>query len=303
MFNTNVTTEQPPEDAKYSYSVISNSHQGVGFSYGGFPTTDPRAYNPSGDARIRRSGLAHEVGHNFGLQHQSDYDLFGQKVYEYTYGYDGLHGAIMGVDYAQSVHKWYIGHPSDSPSDLQDDVAQIAGKIKPFTNGGDGMRPDDYPTPWRRRWHPPARRERTAHPASSSGSPTPTAFRSLRRAGRRRSTWCRPTRRCSTPSWSCTGRTASWSRRRTAPTNDQHLATPYLPAGTYVVTVRSHGDYADLGQYDLTVHTSTGVAPAGTYNALPAPAGVRATAVAGPGVAVSWGAVTGCRRLHGRAQQ
>ena len=49
----------------------------------------------------------------------------------------------MGVDYAQSIHKWFIGHPSDSPSGLQDDVAVIAAKIRPFS-GGDGMRPDDY---------------------------------------------------------------------------------------------------------------------------------------------------------------
>ncbi len=51
----------------------------------------------------------------------------------------------MGVDYAQSVHKWFIGHGSNSASTLQDDIAVIANKIKAYQPaGGDGFRADDF---------------------------------------------------------------------------------------------------------------------------------------------------------------
>jgi hypothetical protein len=66
----------------------------------------------------------------------------GNKVNEYSSGYDALHGPIMGVDYARNVHKWFIGHPSNSATALQDDVAVIASKIRAREPaGGDGFLP------------------------------------------------------------------------------------------------------------------------------------------------------------------
>src|SRR5437016_7947317 len=144
MFGSGFTT--PPPSAPHSCCLIRNSHPDSqpGYSYLQFPTTTPSAFNSSGDARTRQSGLAHEIGHNFSLAHQADFDLLGEKTNEYSSGYDKLHGPIMGVDYAQDVHKWFIGHPSSSPSAVQDDVATIAGRIRTYA-GGDGFRPDDVP--------------------------------------------------------------------------------------------------------------------------------------------------------------
>lgn len=111
-FDVDVTTEKPT--VPFVWHVSSPSVSG-GYSYVGmFPNTSPQSFNQSADARTRQSGIAHEVGHNFGLSHQSDYDLLGNKTNEYSSGYDALHGPIMGVDYAQSVHKWFIGHASGS---------------------------------------------------------------------------------------------------------------------------------------------------------------------------------------------
>jgi regulation of enolase protein 1 (concanavalin A-like superfamily) len=142
-FNLDVTTVQPTVPT--AWGAIGNNIVG-GYSYVNvFPNTYPRSFNNSGDARTRVSGLAHEIGHNFGLSHQSDYDLLGNKTAEYSSGFDSLHGPIMGVDYAQSVHKWFIGHGAGSASTLQDDLAVISNRIKAYEPvGGDGFRADDF---------------------------------------------------------------------------------------------------------------------------------------------------------------
>ena len=143
IFNVDVSTEKPT--VPFAWHVSSPSISG-GYSYVGvFPNTSAQSFNNDSHARTRVSGIAHELGHNFGLNHQSDYDLLGTKTAEYSSGFDSLHGPIMGVDYAQSVHKWFIGHPSNSASSLQDDIAVIAGKIKARQTGNaDGFRVDDY---------------------------------------------------------------------------------------------------------------------------------------------------------------
>jgi hypothetical protein len=289
MFNTNVTTVRP--SVPFSYSMITNSNTGVGYSFGGFPTTTPRSYNPSGDARSRQSGIAHEIGHNFGLAHQSDFDLFGDKIREYSSGYDNLHGPIMGVDYAQSVHKWFIGHPSDSAARVQDDVQVIADKIKPYS-GGDGMRPDDVPNVIG------SARAMTNTAGVFSGSGIIE-------------------RLADADAWSFVSPGASMRLDLTPPvpsmldsklevysadgtllaaadgsTNDQHL-TVALPAGTYYAVVRSHGDYGDLGTYDLSVRSAGTLPVPPTYNSLPAPSGLTLSRGTGINVSASWGAVAG----------
>ncbi len=144
MFNTNVTTVQPPTTTPKAWSAIGNNRSGGFANTNQVPNSVPRSFNPSSDARSRQSGMAHELGHNWGLNHQSDFDLLGVETKDYTSGYDSLHGSIMGVDYAQSVHKWFIGHTVNA-SGLQDDMKVISDKIKSFEPvGGDGYRPDDF---------------------------------------------------------------------------------------------------------------------------------------------------------------
>ena len=252
MFDVDVTTVKPT--VPFAWHVSSPSITG-GYSYVGvFPQTSPQSFNNDGDARTRVSGIAHELGHNFGLNHQSNYDLLGNKTAEYSSGYDSLHGPIMGVDYAQSVHKWFIGHSSTSASTLQDDIAVIAGKIKARqTAGGDGFRADDY------------------------GGTIATA-QALKATSGSRSVSGIIERMSDVDTFSFTVGTggALISVVPTKPsgldakleiydssgvlvaasdgaTNDQQIVLP-VGTGTWYAMVSSHGDYGDVGMYDLTVN-------------------------------------------------
>jgi hypothetical protein len=290
MFNTNVTTIKPSN--AYSYSLITNDLQGAGYSYLQFNTGTPSAYNGSGDARTRQSGLAHEIGHNFSLAHQSDYDLLGEKTHEYSSGYDNLHGPVMGVDYAQSIHKWFIGHPSDSPTRVQDDVQVIADKIKPFTNGGDGMRPDDVPNAVA------SARVLGAVGGVFSASGvierlTDADAYSFTSAGAQmRLDVTLPAPSMLDAKLEVYDSGGSLFAGSDAATNDQHL-TLSLPAGTYYALVRSHGDYGDLGPYDLNIRTTGTLPVPPTYNSLAAPQNVVLGPGAGTTLSVAWGAVDG----------
>jgi len=252
MFDVNVTTVKPT--VPYAWLVISNDISGGSSYVGVFPNSKPESWVSSSVAESRGSGIAHELGHNFGLLHQSEYDLLGNKTSEYSNGYDKLHGSIMGVDYRQDVHKWFIGHPGNSASALQDDVAVIAGVIKKYQPaGGDGFRADDF------------------------GGTLATAS-ALTDANGRRSAAGIIERMADVDTFSFTtgGGGAVISVVPTKPsgldakvevfdaagtlvaasdgdTNEQQIVLP-IGSGTWYVSVSSHGNYGDLGMYDLSVN-------------------------------------------------
>ncbi len=255
MFDVNVTTVKPNVSTfPTAWIVISNDVTGGTSNVGVFPNTQPQSWIDSASARTRASGIAHELGHNFGLRHQSDYDLQGNKTSEYSNGTDSLHGALMGVDYRQDVNKWTLGHPGSSASALQDDIAVIANEIKRYQpTGGDGFRPDDF-----------------------GGTIATATALTVAAGGRSKQGVIERMTDIDTFSFTTTGGGAVISVVPTRPSgldakvevfdaagalvaardgdaNEQQI---FLPAGTgtWYVSISSHGNYGDLGMYDLTVN-------------------------------------------------
>jgi hypothetical protein len=68
--------------------------------------------------------ISHEVGHTLGLQHQSEYDQYCNKVQEYNQGKGDSTGwaPIMGTGYFKSLTTWAIGQSTEDCSVIQDDL-------------------------------------------------------------------------------------------------------------------------------------------------------------------------------------
>ncbi len=123
-----------------AWELISDTFSGGASYVGVFPNTTDDSWVNSYMTSSRTSGMAHELGHNFGMSHQRYFNLLGVETAEYTGCYDALHGAIMGYDPGQLVHKWYLG--LTAATTLEDDVAIVANDLKVYDHG-DGMAPDD----------------------------------------------------------------------------------------------------------------------------------------------------------------
>ncbi len=247
-FNVNVTTIFTAARPKV-WHVSSNSVSG-GYSYVNvFPNSTSESYNQASDARGRFSGIAHEIGHNFGNSHQSAFNNLGVETADYISAVEPLRGYLMGVDFNGTVKKWSIGHTSNASS-LQDDIATITNDLDNY--GGDGYRPDDVGNTVGS-----AVAMTTADDVQSARGIierlTDIDAYSFTSTGGRVAVTVAP----DVPSGLdaiLQVRDAGNNILAVADTvaNGQTI-TMTLPAGTYYAFVMGKGNYSDIGQYDVTV--------------------------------------------------
>jgi hypothetical protein len=150
-FNVNVTTVSPPSFANgvAMRAAIGGNGSWTGGTYGGIGYIN--AFTNSivntayifpknlgnGTPRYVADAVSHEIGHSFGLQHQSQYSG-GNLVATYYSGPGDGTAPIMGNSYNATRSMWWYG-TSTSPTTYQNDMAVIAGPTNGF-----GYRTDDH---------------------------------------------------------------------------------------------------------------------------------------------------------------
>jgi fibronectin type 3 domain-containing protein len=259
MVNVNVTTIQPPtggSNPAFVWQRIIATTSSVGAAFvGAINNSSSQGYNPSGDAVSRHSGIAHEIGHQLNLNHQSDYDSSAAKLQEYSSGPDQRHGPIMGVDYAQTVHKWINGRNTNSADSFQDDLATmtayIASKI-----GGDGIMPDDFTGTSIATATALSLTDGSFYTAGGIQRMTDLDFFSFTSTGQSFDINIEPTFESGfVPKLELFDSSGTLiaakddTVQRNGNDNASEDFTLDLGAGTYYAKISSHGDYGDLGEY------------------------------------------------------
>lgn len=258
-FNVNITTIQPPTGGTnplFAWHLTSKSISGGYASVNSLTRTAPTGFNQAGDGVSRHSGIAHEVGHILGLSHQGEWDKLGVNVSEYTDGYGIRDSVLMGTDYVTNVRNWIYGRRSSGASSLQNDIALIAAKVATVT-GGDGYRPDDFGNTEAAAFTVAANVQRIPGHIERQSDADVFKF-TVTSAG----DWHLD----ATPTWessfaaelelSNSAGTIIASRddadQRGGDNNDQAINIRLAP-DTYYIRLTSSGDYAELGEYLLTV--------------------------------------------------
>jgi hypothetical protein len=259
-FNVDVTTVSPGNltNRQTLKVVIGGSGTWLGAQAGGVSYVGSFANSSAnvvfvfpkmlanGVAQYVAEAAAHESGHAFGLYHQSTYDAQGVKTAEYAPANSNNDAPIMGNSYTARRGLWWDGTASDSVTDIQDDLSVISS-----TTNGFGHRTDDY-----------GNTLATASTLSLNGTTISTqgiiektsdadVFAFTTGAG----------------AVSLSASPASLgamldlklelqdSTGAVIATQDSGLGeslSTMLGAGTYYVTIASHGSYGDVGQYTLT---------------------------------------------------
>ena len=259
--NVNVTTVQPATggaNPNFVWHRITDSVSGGAAYVGAINNTTSQGWTDDSNAISRHSGIAHEIAHQLSLSHQADWNNDATKLNEYSSGYTA-HGPIIGVDFAQQVHKWFYGRNSDAADRLQNDLAQMTGYMmmsRHNANVGDGYRPDDF----------------TGTSSGTAAAITPTNG-SFQTSG--------IIERATDVDWFSFTSTGSAFNVNAEPTFESPIALKLevydsngtllatkddtgvrgwqdntgqevnldLAAGTYYAKVSGHGDYGDIGEY------------------------------------------------------
>jgi Ca2+-binding RTX toxin-like protein len=145
-FDVNVTTDRDQYDSGVRIAfggsrhdwydeISSQNHVGVQLDTPGENPDTVWVFTQDIGNNVRRIADvgSHEAGHDFGLEHQSEFDADGDLVEEYAAG-NGLKGPIMGNPSGDARGVWWVGLNEDH--NQQDDLAKLADRL--------GYRDDDH---------------------------------------------------------------------------------------------------------------------------------------------------------------
>ncbi|MDB5325828.1 MAG: peptidase domain protein [Phycisphaerales bacterium] len=257
-FNVNVTTIQPAtggSNPAFVWQRITDSVSGGAAYVGAINNSSSQGWTDDSNAISRTSGIAHEIGHQLNLQHQSDFNTKAVKLNEYSSGFTA-HGPIIGVDYAQSTHKWFFGRNSISADTLQNDMVTMANYIIGKGSYGDGYMPDDFTGASIAAATPLSLTNGSYQTAGDIERNTDADYFSFTSTGSMFNVNVEPTFEAGiaprfeiyNSSGTLIASKDDTSYRNLADNTGEEVNLN-LPAGTYYARVSGHGDYGDQGEY------------------------------------------------------
>jgi hypothetical protein len=156
MFDVNVTSDDAVRAASeaWGWIVISEEVSGGRASMSSSAIgTNPYARARCGASTVRIEDgdksrrIAHELGHNFTLEHSGVWDGGTFYKWEDWPDWDGVYGPIMGGGGYGERNGWSYGHHSGDPDTMQDTMEIIRQRIVDVSSSATGWRLDDFPDP------------------------------------------------------------------------------------------------------------------------------------------------------------
>ena len=154
MFDVNVTTDDRVrrETGKWGWILISNDVSGGRGSKSRTAIgTDPYARSYVGSSTAHKDNhdksrrIAHELGHNFTLEHAGVWDKGKFYKWEDWPEWDREYGPIMGGGGKGRRNGWGHGHYSKHQVKMQNAMKTIRQRIVDVGNSVSGWRKDDFP--------------------------------------------------------------------------------------------------------------------------------------------------------------
>ncbi len=150
MFDVNVTTDDAVRQASdaWGWILITEDYSG-GWGWKSSAIGTPQEAqavvgSDSIDGADRSRRVAHELGHNFALEHSGVWD--GGKFYKWEDWpqWDGVYGPIMGGGGYGERTGWAKGKHAGDPISVQDEMKIIRGILMDL-GSAEGWREDDFP--------------------------------------------------------------------------------------------------------------------------------------------------------------
>ncbi len=287
-FNVDVTTVDPgnTNDLQTVVAVIGGGGGWLGslaggVAYvGGFSNTAPNQVwifpdnLGAGFPKYVGEATAHEVGHSFGLYHQSLYS--GTTLVQDYYSGDTYRAPIMGNSYSSARGLWWYG-TSTSSTTMQDDLAVIASSTNGF-----GYKADDVgDTTGTAGTLTVVNGNISASAIIGNTADADYYILDIPVDGTMSINLNGPNGAMLDSMLELRFSDGSfWFSNDSTPSTTEYMGGSYT-AGRYYLVVRSHGGYGDIGQYTIS----------GTVPSVPlpnAPSGLSTTVISSSQINLSW---------------
>jgi hypothetical protein len=252
MFDVNVTSDESVRKAAQAWGWIIITEEESGGSgslslkaIGQEPYA--RSYCGASSVRIEDSDksrrVAHELGHNFTLEHSGVWEGGNFYKWEDWPNWDQVYGPIMGGGGLGKRNGWAYGQHEGDPNTLQDEMEVIRTRIMDVSTSATGWRIDDFADDKAAPLCDGG--NGTAYRRGILGSPTDTDLFDL--------AWPGGNIKLTAMAVDVSAALPIVEVLQNEMVIGEGTTVTNLPAGNYRLRIRSNGEYGAIGSYEVSV--------------------------------------------------